>query len=482
MNSRNFLSNAFVCLVAVSCTDQVDVSPTQKSSAAVEATSLKKEPELEHVLDLAGFTQPIGGATARLNGEGAGIDVDRILKIVQEDSVHHTYTFKIQDDEPRRFSNLVIEETSRASYLVFILTYEFEGKFTDMNHFSGKVSRFDLYGNPLRELDFLDGELILETNHARAKGSMTTDCLTGVDKREECLEWRKSNALGDQETCAKKVLILTMKYGDCSSYDPGTPSDGTNNQPYGGGTTISGPGTSSSSPSPAENVDGSNPVKPIPGYKPKKSVAVIPDEWPGSDEGLPYQWWLDDQWLDENFSLSPDDEDYNKLTAEERRLINQYPIQAYAISKNALKASAETKARFGNDGLNDKSDAFRHCFFNAMNQRDCGKDPNLNSIAKKFGDAHESETPAALDLERQMDLYNNAIGHIIGDVMFPAFTSDKSLAEEAMTRVTNGGLRYLSPLDHVASKRYDSNRDGIQDCPTCRNGITSATQLTPTNQ
>lgn len=480
MNSRILSSITFVCLVAMSCTDQVDVRPTRKPSAAVEATSLKKEPQLERVLNLAGFTQPVEGATARLNGEGTGIDVNKILKIVQEDSVHHTYTFKIHDNEPNSFSNLVVEEISRGSYLAFILTYEFSGVFIDMNQFSGKVVRFDLDGNLLRKLDFLDGELILETNNARAKGTMTSDCLTGVDKREECLEWRKSNALGDQETCAKKVLILTMKYGDCSSYDPGIPPDETNNQPYGGGTTISGPGTSSS-PSLADNVDGSNPVKPIPGYKPKKSVAVIPDEWPGSDEGLPYQWWLDDKWLDENFSLSPDDEDYDRLTEEERRLIKQYPTQAYVISKNALKASAETEARFGDNGLNDKSDAFRHCFFNAMNERDCGKDPNLNSIAKKFGDAHESETPLPLDMEKQMDLYNNAIGHIIGDVMFPAFTSDESLAEEAMTRVTNGSLRYLNPLDHIASQRYDRNRDGIQDCPTCRNGITPVTQLTPTN-
>lgn len=472
MNSRILLSIAFVCITAMSCTDQVDISPTRKPLVAVETTSLNKEPQLEHVLDLAGFTQPIGGATARLNGEGTGIDVDRILKIVQEDSVHHTYTFKIQDDEPGRFSNLVIEETSRASYLVFILTYEFDGVFIDMDHFSGKVSRFDLEGNLLRELDFLDGVLVPETNNAHAKATTASDCLTGVDKREECLEWRKSNALGDQETCTKKVLILTMKYGDCSSYDPGAPSDGTNNQPYGGGTTISGRGTSSSNPSPADNVDGSNPVKPIPGYKPKKSVAVIPDEWPGSDEGLPYQWWLDDQWLDENFSLSADDEDYNGFTAEEKRLIKEYPADALAISKNAPKAKAETIRRFGDNGLNDKSDAFRHAFFNAMNERDCGDDRDLNSIAKKFADAHESETPTPLIKEKEMDLYNNSWGLAIGDVMFPIFTTDNSLSDSIMEKVNDGTLRYLYP---TLSPNQDPNWD-------VTHGITSSTKLTPTNK
>lgn len=481
MRFNTILLIILIVSFAVSCNEQNDVRPIAKSSSAIQVTSLKDEKQLERVLNFAGFNT-LPGSSSRLNSNGNEIDINKIVKIVQEDSVNHTYTFKIQDNEPNTFSNLIVEEISKGSYLAFILTYEFSGVFIDMNQFSGKVIRFDLDGNLLRELTFLDGVLILETNTARAKGTMTSDCLTGVDKREECLEWRKSNALGDQETCAKKVLILTMKYGDCSSYDPGTPSDGTNNQPYGGGTTISGPGTSSSNPSPADNIDGLNPVKPIPGYKPKKSVAVIPDEWPASDDGFPYQWWLDDKWLDENFSLTPDDEDYDRLTEEERRLIKQYPTQAYVISKNALKASAETEARFGDNGLNDKSDAFRHCFFNAMNQRDCGKDSNLNSIAKKFGDAHESETPATLDLEKQMDLYNNAIGQIIGDVMFPAFTSDESLAEEAMTRVTNGSLRYLNPLDDIASPRYDRNRDGIQDCPTCRNGITPATQLTPTNQ
>ena len=46
----------------------------------------------------------------------------------------------------------------------------------------------------------------------------------------------------------------------------------------------------------------------------------------------------------------------------------------------------------------------------------------------------------------------------------------------------NGDLRYLNPLDWVASKRYDSDDNGIQDCPTCANGIISTTVLTPTNQ
>lgn len=203
--------------------------------------------------------------------------------------------------------------------------------------------------------------------------------------------------------------------------------------------------------------------------------------WPGKNDGLPSGWWLDESWLDENFRL--DEQDYGReLTAEEKRLIRLYPVEAMFIKTNATKATNETIQRFGHNGLNDKSDAFRHAFWNAMNERDCGDDQNLHSIAGKFATAHESEVPVALDLEKQMDLHNNSYGLTAGDVMFPILTTDSSLADDVMELLQDGKLRYLSPLDKVASPSYDLNGDGIQDCPSCLNGIISTTSLTPTNQ
>ncbi len=482
MKLKSLLFPAIIFLFAVSCNEQVEIKPLRKpNSAKVVITSLANEPQLERVLDIAGFLPGRGSKNARSNSEGYEIDVNEIFKVIQEDSVHHTYTFKIEDDIPSGFSNLIIEEIPDGTYLAFILTYEFDGRF-DFNNYSGSIKRFDLEGILLRTLTFLNGEMLPDESNRQAKESPSSDCLIGVTKHEECLEWGTYyNALGAHETCIRKALVVTLEYGDCSSYEPGTPND--SSPSYGGGTTISAPGSPSPGSTPTDDIDAGNDVQPIPGYKPKKPVAVIPDEWPGSDEGLPNQWWLNDEWLDENFSLSPDDEDYNQLTAEERNLIKQYPGQAYLISKNAEKAQTETRRLFnGVNGLNDKSDAFRHAFFNAMNERDCGKDQNLNSIAKKFSDAHESEVPLPLKLEKDMDLFNNAIGHAVGDVMFPIFVSDNSLSEDVMEKIIDGSLRYLSPLDKIASRPYDLNQDGIQDCLTCLNGIISTTSLTPTNQ
>jgi len=203
-------------------------------------------------------------------------------------------------------------------------------------------------------------------------------------------------------------------------------------------------------------------------------------------------WWEDDSWLDDpsKFNLDTDlnqNQQYDKLTAAEKILVKKYPIQAYAISKNKSVAETETTTRFGANGLNDKSDAFRHAFFNAMNMRDCGRNPQTyENIAKLFSDAHETETPSQLIKEKQMDLWNNNIGHQVGDVMFPIFTSNSSLSDDVFIKLQNGELRYLKPvLPPPPALGNDPNfygTGGVSNPLTATHGITSATQLTPTNQ
>lgn len=204
-------------------------------------------------------------------------------------------------------------------------------------------------------------------------------------------------------------------------------------------------------------------------------------------------WWENDVWRDDtnNFYLNSEvneigNQQYDELTLAEKALVKLYPTHAYFISRNVNVAYSETATRFASIGgfLNGKADAFRHAFFNAMNERDCGKDHmTLQSIAKLFSDAHESEVPAVLDLEKQMDLFNNAVGHIVGDVVFPIFNSNATLANDVMVKYNSGALRYLAPLDFNASNLYDANNDKIQDCPTCLNGILPGiTILKPTNQ
>lgn len=199
-------------------------------------------------------------------------------------------------------------------------------------------------------------------------------------------------------------------------------------------------------------------------------------------------WWEDDNWLDNpnNFNLDLDQNQngqYDRLTAAEKALVKKYPIHAYMISKNKPIAEEETISIFGQNGLNDKSDAFRHAFFNAMNRRDLGLDPmTLENIAKLFSDAHESEVPPQLQKEKDMDLWNNAVGHIVGNVMFPIFISNSSLSSDVLTKLTNGELRYLKP---VLSPSLDPNfwgANGVNNPLTATHGITNSTQLTPTNQ
>ena len=199
-------------------------------------------------------------------------------------------------------------------------------------------------------------------------------------------------------------------------------------------------------------------------------------------------WWMDDNWLDNpnnfNLDITRADNQYDELTAAEKALVKKYPSQAYAIKQNINSAFTMSNERMGSTGgLNDKKDAFRHAFFNAINTRDVGKDPlTLESIAKLFSDAHETEVPSQLQKEKDMDLWNNAIGHLIGDVLFPIFTTNSSLADDVYDKLINGELRYIHPLNFTSSPSYDANNDGVQDCPTCLNGILSTSILTPTNQ
>ena len=192
-------------------------------------------------------------------------------------------------------------------------------------------------------------------------------------------------------------------------------------------------------------------------------------------------WWEDDEWLDDpaNFSLDVDGigAQYGRLTAAEKALIAQYRIQAATIFMNRFTAENKTIEKMGWNGLNDKTDAFRHAFFQAINTMSVG--PTLTQL---FADAHESEVPQALSMEKAMDDFNNSVGITIGQNA-PFWTSVNTLANMVKTQLELGQLIYIDPLNHIISKAYDVNpHDGIQDCSTCKNGIYDDSTLKPTNQ
>jgi hypothetical protein len=177
---------------------------------------------------------------------------------------------------------------------------------------------------------------------------------------------------------------------------------------------------------------------------------------------------------------------YDQLTVEEKNLCISFPIQAYVIRQNMFKAFTMSDAIMGESGgLNDKKDAFRHAYFQAINTRDVPMRPPFSgaTIVAFFAKAHESEVALALSLEKQMDMFNNDIGISHCVTCFPLITTDNDIADGIFYKLLNGDLRYLKPLDFNTRRTYDGNGDGVQDCGTCTNGIIpGVTIMIPTNQ
>jgi hypothetical protein len=216
-------------------------------------------------------------------------------------------------------------------------------------------------------------------------------------------------------------------------------------------------------------VGGNNPLPEIISVE---STDCTPDQYPGKDQGFPYLWWEDELWLDNNFKLNVDPDQYSKLTAQEKMLVRIFPASAYRISLNISKANQETIARFGVNGLNDKSDAFRHAYFQAINCLVV-----LPAKVQLFADAHESEVPFILSLEKEMDLFNNSVGIAIGSSMIPFLGSNTSASSKVWDAKENGELKYLAPLNLTLSPPWNAN------CGNCGNGIVpGVTHLVPSNQ
>ncbi len=147
------------------------------------------------------------------------------------------------------------------------------------------------------------------------------------------------------------------------------------------------------------------------------------------------------------------------LTSEEKTLCSLYPKIALKILPNKKIAEQKTKDIMGHSGHNDKSDAFRHAYFNALNALYAGR-----YYANLFGEAHETNTPLNKALEKQMDLFNNSVGQYYGENVSPLNPDTSPLEVKIKRALDNGELRYLKPLDQ--------NNEIIP-------GIT---QIVPTNQ
>lgn len=137
-------------------------------------------------------------------------------------------------------------------------------------------------------------------------------------------------------------------------------------------------------------------------------------------------------------------EQWGKLTPAEKAVIASMASNPLTVHKIPLikmskdTAFNETTARFGYNGHNDRSDAFRHCFWSAILSRDIGY-----YWAKLFTDAHETKPDQPAE-EKEMDLHNNSVGLKLGFYYFIP-DSDASLSDKCFKALQNGELKVLTP-------------------------------------
>jgi len=59
---------------------------------------------------------------------------------------------------------------------------------------------------------------------------------------------------------------------------------------------------------------------------------------------------------------------------------------------------------------------------------------------------HETTTPVALQIEKDMDLFNYSVGHQVGRTA-TIFTLNNTLSDLIISKLNNGELKYLKPID-----------------------------------
>lgn len=136
-----------------------------------------------------------------------------------------------------------------------------------------------------------------------------------------------------------------------------------------------------------------------------------------------------------------------KLNEQELELVLKYPFDALKIRDNAKYVRDVVVKQYGMNGHNDVSDAFRHCFFAALNSITCG-----SIIANRFGDAHEAD-PNQPAIEKTMDLHNNKVGYdLIRNDRDKIITKD-NLKDHVLKAVMDGELKYIKDGILVSSNQ-----------------------------
>lgn len=210
--------------------------------------------------------------------------------------------------------------------------------------------------------------------------------------------------------------------------------------------------------------------------------------YPGINDGMPFNWWNDYNYLSNNFTLDTYDP-FKELTEEEKRLVKIFPTLAFHMNKNRTKAINQTQENFPSAyQLNDKADAFRHAYFNALNTKSAisAVIGNGAEVVRMFGEAHESEVPNRWIKEKNMDLFNNNVG-INFCSNCSTSTTDNQISIGIMNLLSNGSLIYLFPINYNGYNQTNPpsafwDNPNTQTLWDGHHGITTSTNMSPTNE
>ncbi|MFS4456722.1 DUF6973 domain-containing protein [Maribacter sp. 2304DJ31-5] len=148
------------------------------------------------------------------------------------------------------------------------------------------------------------------------------------------------------------------------------------------------------------------------------------------------------------------EQDYkNRMAASEKAIFESMSrAQQLGYLFNAQKASWKAKELFPNSLRNGKGDAFRHAYWNGLNEILLG-----DALATNLATAHEDKPPiyAYSNKEKQMDLFNNSVGRSRSNWLSNGYSS---LSESILDAMSNGELRYLSHLHGGISRATNQSQ------------------------
>lgn len=134
---------------------------------------------------------------------------------------------------------------------------------------------------------------------------------------------------------------------------------------------------------------------------------------------------------------------WTKLTTSEKLLVASNPVAALQTNAIQKKAFEYTTAKFGSNGLGDKSDGYRHGIWNALMTRDISR-----AWAEAIATAHEDRPQSELDAKqsdgyygwqhKNMDLNNNKVGRsVIAWYEYSINCSDSTVKSRISAKLTN---------------------------------------------